>query len=101
MKTKLQNDGLWNEVDEFYSKAEETLEKTLFRLKKHHNAIAISQDLKEQQQILLSSLGLLQQGTNADILNVVNVVLELGKRSVTENPKTVQDEFKKVTSEMS
>lgn len=101
MKNKLQDDNLWNEVDNFYSKAEETLEKTLFRLKKHHNAIAISEDLKEQQEILLSSLGLLQKGTNTNIVDVVNVVLELGRKNATVSPETTQGHFEKVTNKVS
>jgi hypothetical protein len=82
MKDKKLHNNLQSELDFFYKQSEENLEKILFRLKKHHNAIGVSKDIDEQQKILLNTLELLQQGINMDLVNVVKVVVELEKQSV-------------------
>lgn len=85
MKDDKPHTDLQSELDFFYKKSEENLEKILFRLKKHHNAIGVSKNFDEQQKILLNTLELLQQGINMDLVNVVKVVMELEKQSVAES----------------
>jgi hypothetical protein len=90
MKDNIPYQNLRNEVDGFYKKSEETLERMLFRLKKHHNAMSVSKNVDEQQKILLNTLELLQQGIDMDLVNVVKVVVELEKQGVTESLVDVQ-----------
>jgi hypothetical protein len=90
MKDDIPYKNVPSKVNNFYKKSEETLERMLFRLKKHHNAITVSKNVDEQQKILLSTLDLLQQGINMDLVNVVKVVLELEKQGVAESFVDVQ-----------
>lgn len=90
MKDDIQHINLHSEVDGFYKKSEQTLERMLFRLKKHHNAMTVSKDIDEQQKILLNTLELLQQGISMDLINMVKVVVELEKQGMTNNLVNVQ-----------
>jgi hypothetical protein len=90
MKDNIQYKNLRSEVDGFYQKSEEMLERMLFRLKKHHNAMVVSKSVDEQQKILLNTLELLQQGIDMDLVNVVKVVVKLEKQGMTESFVDIQ-----------
>lgn len=98
MKHNAEFNDLKSEVNRFYIKSEETLERMLFRLKKHHNAMTVSKNVDEQQKILLNTLGLLQQGIDMDLINVVKVVMELEKQGMSENFIDVQKTSKVIAN---